>query len=96
MKFSQVPALGVRACMSSSTPWSLSVLTLSVRSVLPSFLRNFGTPNKRLFDAQSLCPHAPLPTLRPASSRMPTHGSRWRWWLAFSLLSDFHRLPFTS
>ena len=36
MKFSQVPALGVRACMSSSTPWSLSVLTLSVRSVLPS------------------------------------------------------------
>ena len=38
MKFSQVPALGVRACMSSSTPWSLSVLTLSVRSVLPSIL----------------------------------------------------------
>ena len=38
MKFSQVPALGIRACMSSSTPWSLSVLTLSVRSVLPSIL----------------------------------------------------------
>ena len=43
MKFSQVPALGVRACMSSSTPWSLSVLTFSVRSVLPSILSKIST-----------------------------------------------------
>ena len=81
MKFSQVPALGVRACMSSSTPWSLSVLThktaklsllyIGTVSVAFNSIENFGTPNKRLFDAQSLCPHAPLPTLR-----LHPHGCR--------------------
>ena len=72
MKTSQVPTLGLRACMSSfDTVESFRPHLIGTVSVAFNSIENFGTPNKRLFGAQSLCPHAPLPTLR-----QPPHGCR--------------------
>ena len=77
MKFSQVPALGVRACMSSfDTVESFRPHLIGTVSVAFNSYENFGTPNKRLFDAQSLCPHAPLQTFRqhPHGCRRTARG----------------------
>ena len=71
------PIQGLRTCMSSfDTEEPVRPHPIGTVSIAFNLCENFGTPNMRLFDAQSLCPHAPLPTLRqhPHGCRRTARG----------------------
>ena len=98
---SQVPTLGLRACLSSFDTVEpgrphRSGTTRGQHRRQETCLRPLTQPQhsrKAYFRCSITPPTRTATDASLASSRMPAHGSRWRWWLAFSSYRTFTGYP---